>query len=375
MKIGILTFWWSEDNYGQLLQCYALQKYLKDIGHEVYLIKYNHFTDIATPKIWQQFYKLCNPKYIVKRIKKGIMQKKEALNNRKFNDFRKTYIDFSDVEYLTLTELRNNPPHADAYIVGSDQVWNFRLKNLDTQQNAIHAYMLDFGTNQTKRISYAASCCYTSLAAGYRDIIVPLLKQFDAISVREHDGINFCKDFGRYDAKVVLDPTFLLNTDDYRKLYKESKFIKPQKSYILFYMINDNNSFDVKKVFTWAKSKKLEVIYVTANSNPVKYNQQFFATIPQWIGLIDNAEYVITNSFHCCVFSIFFNKKFGVIQRAGSETTKLMNTRMDHLFSIFNIQARYINDFKNIEKDYSISKESFLTQKQESINFLINNLS
>lgn len=374
MKIGILTFWWSEDNYGQLLQCYALQKYLRELGHDAYVIKYNHFTDITKAKIGQQIYKMLNPKNIIRFVKKRIIQKKSHFYNRKFNDFRKKYINFSEVEYLTLNELRNNPPRADIYIVGSDQVWNFRLKNLVTQKNAIHAYMLDFGLKETKRISYAASCCYTSLTSGYKDIIVPLLKKFDAISVRESDGICFCKDFGRNDAKVVLDPTFLLNANHYRELYQESNFIPPKNKYVFLYMINDNKSFDINKVYKWAKSKKLDVIYVTANSNTEKYDKQLFATIPQWLGLIDHAQYVITNSFHCCVFSIFFNKKFGVIQRTGTKTTQLMNSRMGHLFCMFNIQTRYIDDFNNIEKDYVISKESYIKLKQESVKYLLSAL-
>ena len=374
MKIGIMTFWWSEDNYGQLLQCYALQKYLRELGHDAYVIKYNHFADVVRKQAKRNLSSVLNPKNLLKFLQSKYqsyrLNKYNEINKRHFSTFRSNNIHFSEKKYNSLNELRLNPPPADIYIVGSDQVWNFRFRNIDTQKNPIHAYMLDFGREGVKRVSYAASCCYSTLDERYKNEIIPLLNRFDAISVREADGLTFCNDFGRNDAQVVLDPTFLLKAKDYRLLYKNNNFVIPDTNYVFLYMINDNNSFDVKKIYRWANEKKLKVVYVTANSNTNYLDKQLFATIEQWLNLIDNAEYVITNSFHCCVFSILFKKQFAVIPRKGDDISKGMNTRMEGLFEICSTNNRYLTDFDVLNKQYIVNEEKFSKLRENSVNFL-----
>ena len=177
MKIGIMTFWWSDDNYGQLLQCYALQKFLKDLGHEVFVIKYRE----KHKPLYTKILKALNPKKVFKFFTNTIKQRKVIAEqkqfNREFDKFRNRYITWTDRIYNSYDELKRNPPKADVYIVGSDQVWNPTIAS--TAGDALKAYFLDFGNENIKRWSYAASFGQVQLEQQWIEVITPLLKKFD----------------------------------------------------------------------------------------------------------------------------------------------------------------------------------------------------
>lgn len=354
IKIGILTFWWAQDNYGQLLQCYALQKYLRDAGHDAFLIRYDFRPDIPKNPFLLRCLKAFNPAKLVKFIlykKHGLqIASEQTKNDRHFDDFRSKYIESTEKIYLHYSELESNPPEADVYIVGSDQVWNFSLyKNLHQCKNLIHAYFLDFGKAETKRVSYAASWSCTDLPEEIIEEIHPLLSKFCYVSVREKTGIEMCRKCGYENAELVPDPTLLLNAGNYRELYAENETRKPHKPYLLLYMLNNQCDFDIQKAYDFATSKNLDVVYVIGNGVLDK-REKFYATIPEWLCLVDNAEYVVTNSFHCCVFSLVFKKKFACVPL--SESMSGMNTRIESLCEMFGIQARWLKeDFGLLEED------------------------
>lgn len=370
MKIGILTYWWATDNYGQLLQCYALQKYLRDLGHDVFVIRYNYNTDIVhkVDPIWKRSVRALNPIFFYKHFERKISHKRIIATNkeRKFDDFRNRYILFSNEIYGHYENLQETPPIADAYIVGSDQVWNFSFANFDNLKPIVHAYMLDFGDESVKRLSYAASWGVSTIPNDLRDEIIPLLKKFNYVSVREKNGISLCKQCERTDAEWVCDPTLLLKAETYRSFYSENEIRKPQKKYIFIYMLANQYDFDLKAVYQFAKIKNLEVIFVTGNYVADK-RKTFYATIPEWLYLIDNAEYVISNSFHCAVFSILFNKQFGVVRLTGIHEG--MNTRLDSLFEMFGISERYIST-----EDFSILDRIYNPVRKELKNFFMESL-
>lgn len=351
MKIGIMTFWWSQDNYGQILQCYALQKYLRDAGHDAYLIRYKN--EEKTP-LWKKCFKAFNPSLLYRHLKYKInsrkLKKEQFCNNRQFDEFRKKYINQSEIFYHSYKELKENPPEADVYIVGSDQVWNFSFLKKIKNSSYIHSYMLDFGKETTKKMSYAASWSMTSLSSELIEEITPLLQKFSYVSVREQNGIELCNQCGYDKAEFVCDPTMLLDAQIYRDLYKSEEIRKQEKKYLLLYMLNNECDFDIQKVYDFAEKKNLEVVYVTGNG-VVDKRDKFFATIPEWLYLIDNAEYVVTNSFHCCVFSSLFEKKFGVVKLKGKVVG--MNTRMVTLFNLLGIEERFVDDdFCILNKEY-----------------------
>lgn len=360
MKIGIMTFWWLDDNYGQLLQCYALQKYLRDLGHDAFLIRYRYDNDIirSKPPLIKLLLKAFNPKNVYYYLK-GCMERKkreneETYNDRKFELFRKKYIAQSSKLYLSLKELRNNPPDADIYIVGSDQVWNF-WTNFSERINLVHAYLLDFGSDKIKRLSYAASWGRTEISDDEVNVITPLLKRFEYVSVRENSGVELCKKCGYNNAEWVCDPTLLLSAETYRNLYKENGIPPKKQKYVLLYMLGNECDFDIKTAYEFAAKKQLEIIYVSGNSLKDNYPKTI-ATIPEWLYLVDNAEYIITNSFHCGIFSTIFHKQFGIVLLTGEYAG--MNARMQSLFKLRGIEERYIKNgnYDVLDKQYEINK-------------------
>lgn len=351
MKIGIMTFWWSNDNYGQLLQCYALQKYLRDAGHDAYLIRYDNRQDSRVPLYIKLLWGV-NPRKLIRYVEKIIKRKNIAQENdrRQFEEFREKYLAKSERIYTSYRELKNNPPEADVYIVGSDQVWNFSLLSKARVNTIIHAYMLDFGNKSIKRMSYAASWSMDSVSAKLVRKIKPLLQRFSYVSVREEKGVELCRQCGCENAEFVCDPTLLLEADVYRKLYQNENVQVQKQKYILLYMLKNECDFDIQKVYDFAAERKFQIVYVTGNG-VLDRKEKFFATIPEWLYLIDNAEYVVTNSYHCSVFSALFSKQFGVVKLKGKFTG--MNTRMESLFMQLEIEPRWIQDnFSVLEKEY-----------------------
>ena len=363
MKIGIMTFWWSEDNYGQLLQCYALQKYLRDQGHDPFLIRYDPRNDYVPTPLYRKLLKALNPVKLVGYLsfqrRKYLSSKEYTTHNRQFSIFRDTYLKQSEQIYYSYDELKANPPQADCYIVGSDQVWNFSNGALQKVKKLVHAYFLDFGSDSIIRMAYAASWGREQIPDNFVDEIQPLLKKFQKVSVREKSGIDICRRCGYETAQWVCDPTLLLDAEVYRRIYRDSNVTASQKPYVLFYYLDNGGKFDKKSVFRFAQERNLDVRYISANMNMDAY-EKTYATIPEWLFLVDNAQYVITNSFHCCVFSILFRKQFGAIALTG--TYSGMNSRLQSLFEMTGCGERYIKDGDfSVLEEYVIAKDFFPT--------------
>lgn len=349
MKIGILTYWWSNDNYGQLLQCYALQKFLRDRGHEAFVIRYDYTSDIPTTSFPVRCLKAMNPARLLRFVlyKKHLRDvvREQKKNDRHFDDFRDQYIEWSEDTYPSYADLRGNPPEADAYIVGSDQVWNYWFASTKRFYNPAHAYFLDFGDEGTKRLAYAASWGVTELPEDFMRAVAPLLARFDYIGVREESGVDLCRLCGRDDAEWVCDPTLLLGAERYRALWRDEdargNIRKIGNRYLILYMLNNECDFSVQSAYDFAASRNLEVVYVTGNGI-IDGRDKYFATIPEWLYLVDSAEYVVTNSFHCGVFSTVFRKAFGIVPLTGKAVG--MNTRFESLFELLGTGARYVSD-------------------------------
>jgi hypothetical protein len=342
-KIGIVTFWRSEDNYGQLLQCYALQRFLKGMGQDVFLIKNTkdymgkgrcgamkrkavklisylfHFRFIAL------YDKLCT---LIQGIKYRWGGGKNRSYSRCFEEFRNKYIVSTAQEY-TIGKLKKNPPAADIYICGSDQVWN--------ATNPSPVYYLDFGEG-CKRIAYAASFGGIEVSdipeKGIRKMAY-YLKRFDVITVREPKGIAICEKAGREDAKCVIDPTLLLSKSDYAELSQATDL--PEKNYLLLYLLGNKTSLDIENVYRFAGDKDLSVVYVASQGRVDNY-PKVYPTIEEWLFLVDHAEYVVTNSFHGTVFSIIMNKPFYTLPLTGA--FEKMNERVETLLNKYGLSDR-----------------------------------
>lgn len=339
MKIGILTFHDSNDNYGQLLQCFAVETFLKEHGHEPFLIEYNRFNDMKT-------------KNIIKLLVKKIIHKDNKISDytsidRGFNAFRKKYIQSYRIKYDSYHDLKKNPPKLDMIIVGSDQVWNFYGKKRKLNKNIANSFLLNFVHDDTICSSFAASWGMTNINKKDRIFFSKSLSKFKLVTVREDSGVKICDSLG-ITSKWVVDPTLHFSKEFYINNFRLSK-IDTHNKYLFIYYVENGGSFPFEKIKKWAQEKKLLIKFASANNgnNP---NINEFPTVDKWLELIYNAEYVITNSFHCCVFSMIFQKKFGVLHINGQNNE--MNTRFESLFNVTGISSRYIdNDFSLLDKN------------------------
>lgn len=318
MKIGIITLWQSSDNYGQQLQCWALQQELIKLGHDPYLIRYDveYRTRNNKSPLWKKALKLVLIYPVIKSLKRRKIREKEQLlkaynakrnNERQFLSFRKDNFLVSDNIYSTLQELKDNPPEADAYIVGSDQVWAFTLDNYENR-----VMFLDFGDKKIKRIAYAPSFSMPSYPEKLKLVLKENLDRFDSLSVREQTGAKICNDIG-CTAQVVVDPTMLLTSKDYSAIVNANTC----GSYIYLYYLNISNSEEVEwqQLHEFANNNNLKIIATPASGyiqgkelfDKVEYQ---YATIPQWLGFINGARLVVTTSFHGVVFCIIHRTSF-----------------------------------------------------------------
>lgn len=359
MKIGVITHWRSDDNYGQTLQLYALQKVLKQMGHNPFLIRY--ITNNGSFRWRLKNRVLALYRSFPEIIKKNLLGNSIApVISRKAQAFISEYVNVSDHIY-TRRSILKTPPVADAFITGSDQVWN----KLDG------SYFLDFCNNsEVKKISYAASFGgneYSGLDAIY---VKRRLEPFKAVSVREEEGIKQCKKLGVKDPQLVPDPTLLLNKNDYSKLIV-SDFSK--KRYIFVYLLGNKTSFDIADIYDFAKQRGLEVIYVASQGRLDDF-EKIYPDIPDWLSLISSAEYIVTNSFHGTVFSLIFERQFITIPLSGSALK--MNGRINTLLNQFNLNDRLTTDLKMLaeEIDYLELSPQFDKYRSTGLSFLKYNL-
>ena len=360
-NVGIITLHYS-DNYGSVLQAYALQTYLeKNADLNVWIIDYIQKYDSIN-------YKLFRTDLYRKRPQAFLADLLFFKNNKKrkssFEQFRKNYLHITPEQYDTLEQLKSLNRKMDAFICGSDQIWNF-----DCTNGIDEAYFLAFADEGKKKISYAPSFGQTSFQIDEMKKIKRYLNDFDLISIREKSmKENLEEKIGR-SVKCVIDPTLLLDREYYDELCKEKQ---NSSKYVFVYMLEENIEL-LKDAKQYAEKNKLNIIYISNISKKSqiilkKYTNAYGATPEEFLSYIKNSECVITNSFHATVFSILYEKKFCTYK------TKHSFPRMLDLLENLGLSNRIFDrDFK-MEKDidYKNAKIKLNSIRKESFEYLEN---
>ena len=366
-KVGIITFH-NAHNYGAFLQVYALQEQVKKLGNESFIINYY---DKNIMKSYKLIKTSKNPFKCAKLVLKSI-------NNYKINKKRSDKFKYCINEKLNLTKNYNNfnslvkdYPKLDAYITGSDQVWNSIItKGLQD------SYTLNFGDKDINRISYAASIGNSTLASEEKEKYKNKISNIDHISVREEEAKNILTELIDKPINVVLDPTLLMTKYEWENIIRTQEVKSEKEKYILAYVVEKNEEY-VKIVNELSKKTGLKVIHFASEDNGIKnvirsaYTDNPF----EFVNLIKNAEYVVCTSFHATVFSIIFNKKFYVVphKKTGSRVTNLLKK-----LNIKNRIVYTLEEFKNIDYNFDTewkSVEEILEKEREnSINWLQNSI-
>ena len=349
MKSCILTFQ-SAYNYGAVLQAYALQEYLSQNFGETMILDY-HNSSIDKSYARPDFNDLIhNPKRSVFRWMQNILYKGK---NRRIDQFRKDYLRLT--KRYDADNIKDANDEADTFITGSDQVWNHLIIGRDTN------YFLDFTQPSKHTCSYAASIGVNKIPEEYAELYKNAAGHIGRISVREQEGIKALEDIGIKGAQLNPDPVLLLSKEKWLEL---SAAPESGKKYILVYKITKAD-----KLLKFAKKLSamtgLPIVYIPNDLKSGSVGALKLDVGPrEWLGYIDNAEYVVTNSFHGTVFSIIFGKKFfsEVSEKVNPSTSRLLN-----LLGLFQLEERMIHRFKKelLEKELPYDKIEHICSIQQ----------
>lgn len=351
-------------NHGATLQEYALLYYLQSLGHDAQAICYkpdylsNHFN------LW----KISNPKYqtfplrylyLLAKLPERVISRRKK---RAFDKFSARYLNVDSVLYQTNKELKTNPPQANAYICGSDQIWNTLFHN-----GKDPAFYLDFAPVDKIKLSYAASFATDEIADKIKPFVQEKVKLLNAVSVRETSGVSILEGLG-ITATQVLDPVFLLPAAHW-----SSTFVSPIFDKYIFIYDFDSNPLIEKLVKKFANENGYKIF--TVNQNISYADKNFWHCAPDmFLSLIYHAQYIFTNSFHALAFSLIFEKQVCVVNRSEK-----INTRMRDLLGLVGLRQYLISseeEFKRLDSiDYNVVNHLLNKYIDNSKLFLKNNLS
>lgn len=343
MKIGILTQP-LHTNYGGLLQAFALQKYLRDMGHDVLTADYTR-----KPRAWLAPYRLarrCAAKFVLRRnialFPKPLPQGAGKFTQRFIGEnIRTTKKIFAPARERDFAEYG-----FEAFVVGSDQTWR------PAYSPHMPTFFLDFLGNDTgtRRVAYASSFGKDEweFTPAMTKICAPLAKKFHAISVREDSGVSLCEKHLGVPAEHVIDPTMLLSKEDYCGIIArdEARGLLPlsEGKNLFFYDLsgrvqNRQLADDV------ADKLNLKVDAILLNREPFWAETHPYPPVSMWLRGFRDAEFVVTDSFHGCVFSIIFNKPFIAIGNASGGMSRFRS-----LLKMFGLENRLVLADEDSEK-------------------------
>jgi hypothetical protein len=352
MKINTITCH-EVYNHGATLQEYALLKYLNENGHYAETIHYKPDYLSGHFKLWA----VSNPKFDKPFIKQLYLLAK--LSNRlislkrknAFDQFHAKYIPTGKIKYSSNEEIKLSLPEADAFICGSDQIWNSFFAN-----GKDPAFYLNFVPKDKIKISYAASFAQDEIAEEVKQLVKENVANLDSVSVRETSGVSILQDLGIKNAVQVLDPVFLLGAEHWI-----NNFVCPIKEKFIFVYDFDSNPL-IKEIAMQFKKEKRYKIY-TVNKNIDYADRNFNLKGPEYfLSLVYNSQYNITNSFHSVAFSLVFNKQFVVVNR-----TEKINTRMRDLLNLFQL-PNLVDSFEEFQKLKMIDYNSVNPKIESSVN-------
>lgn len=342
MKVGILSLPLYV-NYGGIMQTYAMQTILERMGHNAVFIQKRNWPLNIKIKDWPIVY----AKRIVKNmIGRNIPMSYEKIYNREAPIIRQNIETFvsKHIKMKIVDDYRQIQENDfEAIVVGSDQIWRpLYVKHIENS-------FLDFAKDwDIKRVAYAASFGtdkweYTKLQNAHCHKLVQL---FNVVSVREKSGVGLCKEHFGVEAKHVLDPTMLLKAEDYIKLFEENNTLKSTGDLLCY--ILDESEEKSKIIETIASQGRLKTFHVSARPYyklDVPLEERVQPSVETWLRGFYDAKFVVTDSFHACVFSILFKKPFVVY---GNKERGM--SRFTSLLEMFGLQDRIVSGRSDLEE-------------------------
>ncbi len=348
-RVGILTFHFSKHNYGAVLQTYASFNILKKLGYEPKII---NLLPGNSPR--RRIYSII--------VRVGVFEK-----------FRKRHLSLTN-KYYSGSDLSELNKMFDVFYVGSDQVWRPSMAG-----GLLPHYYLDFADDEKLKMTYAVSFG-TSQWEGtdeQNEMLRPLIKRFNHISVRESEGVEICDKIFNVKAVHVLDPTLLLDENDYSPILNEfKKVIFKDNKYIGVYLLTDS-TLKAGHALNASEQTKLKVINLYGDKINI-LGREFlrFRKVVEWLNGIKNASFVITDSYHCIIFCIIMGVNFVCLpnERGGA-------SRIKNLLNVIGLEDRFctdkiidFNDYYSKEIDFYQIYERLKPFKNKSLAYLSNAL-
>lgn len=342
-KIGLLTFH-RPINYGAVLQAVALAKSMELCGADCEIIDYiNPAFEKSYPILHKEN---CNSlKGLIWEI---LMVPNRIKQKRGFDSFLKKNVNLT--RSYSKVDMQAIESAYDAFVVGSDQVWNLKCSGND------NTYFLDF-VKETPKFSYAASFGDSVVEEENKDMFREFFASFSRISVREESGLSILEELATCEHEQTLDPTLLLNKEKWCEIVKNTKRLIPEKYILIYFMVQSPDT--VREVFTMANRIKEQYDYqivviggsVRKNKNGVTY---YNATSPEeFVALFRDASYVLTSSFHGTAFSVNFKKNF----YSYVKPDLLVQGRIESLLVKLGLEDRIFSKATEINKISSINYE------------------
>lgn len=367
MKIGIVTFH-AAYNFGSVLQAYALQQTIISMGYDCEIINYRL-------KNQKEFY--CNLYSLNFGFKRGVTSilrfrdhKYRKERAKKFECFISNQLVLSNKEYNTFEQLKEIKDYYDILITGSDQVWNINCpaEFLHEPKESILGYYLAFASSRVKKISYAASL--GDMKPEQIMEFVPYINDYKYISVREKKSAAILSEMIGRKIKTVLDPTFLLDAEEWNKLIGNTQI---NEKYLLFYSLGRQHSTNNKleEVKRLADRNNLKVYAITPFCS-VKVDgvvELSDAGPIDFLRYLRDAFFVVTDSFHGSAFSINFNKPFYSL-------TSDLNSRIGQLLKAVSCTERMVQQIDRLKTvddlcyDFSTCNQLVLKERNDAIEYL-----
>ncbi|MBO4631213.1 MAG: polysaccharide pyruvyl transferase family protein [Lentisphaeria bacterium] len=343
-RIGQITLYKSL--YGGILQCTALQLFLRNSGYDCELIQYSADGLIRQKTLPRRILSCCARSVsfllTLKRCNNTAVFSRKFIRKSRFYKNEKALQ--AAVDY-------------DSYITGSDQVWN------SSNNNRSGAYFLDFAPEGRKRIAYAPSFGVTELSQSYADFCAERLKRFDALSCREEQGAKLIDSLIGVKVPIVLDPVFLLSAEEWSTMMTP---VRPKPHYILCYQVGNVPALRKllsKRVQQLAEKRNCRVIWI-GRPGYMRLKDPFAegwdAGPAEFLRLIQDADAIVTNSFHGLAFSLIFHKEFWIITRTGEkDSNKGLDSRQINLLEKTGLISRWVKPGAEIPD--SVSKIDYET--------------
>lgn len=378
MRIGILTLP-SHANYGGILQTYALQTVLENLGHNVIVFHKNvDGVRKISAKVYpfvllKRFLRKCFINHSVIVLLESKRRREASIITRNTDGFITKYIHTNQV--TALKEI--SPVGLDAIVVGSDQIWRPNYVELMWKADIQDAFLKFSKKWDIKRVAYAVSFGVDIWQYSNEETLEckNLVQLFDAVSVRETSALKLCLDNLDIEARIVLDPTLLLDANDYLKLIRESNDTYDTEELFIYILDETKEKRDlIAKVSDDLGIAPHKIVLNNCDFS-VPVERRIIPPVEQWLKGFYDAKFVVTDSFHGCVFSIIFRKPFVAIGNASRGMSRFMS-----LLGLFNLEHHLLScaDEYSSFSSYALPlglDNRIANLKEQSLEFLKTNLS